>query len=152
MINLAGNKCINWVHFFESGQLKQYENAADIETPRYTIPAKSVIIYNETNKSRINYIVFSKNVTIDGIEFQGDGKITTEFFNDGKVKAGFLAKDQVIQKFPCKAIASQPVYFYPDGKLQMLALSKDLEYSHIKFKNGESIIVGQNGNLSKPKN
>ncbi|MBC8052534.1 MAG: hypothetical protein H7Y13_05680 [Sphingobacteriaceae bacterium] len=150
-VMLGDKKSTNWLHLFESGHIKQFETAEEMRIEKHVVPANSIVFYNEKNRSRIHYIIFSKDTEIDSVICKGDGKTMTEFYNSGKLKACFLAKDQLVQGFPCKASISEPVYFYADGKVRILPLSADASYSNISFKSGESILVGQDGLVSKLK-
>jgi len=146
---LNGYKCISWIWFFENGQIKQFETAVDIKMPNYTIPSNSVIFFNDQNPFKIKHIWFSSNVTINNIECRGGTKISTEFYDNDKLKQCFLANDAEIQGYSCRSSLLDPVYFYPDGKIKRLTLSVDSKFDNIEFKKGESIIIGENGLVSK---
>jgi hypothetical protein len=146
---LGGYHCISWIHFFESGRIKQFETARNIESATYTIPAGSILFFNDQNPDKIKNIWFSKDVIINSIGCMGGAKISTEFYDNGSLKACFLTNDQNIQGFPCKSSLFEPIYFYPDGKIKILTLSSDLSQANTLYKSGESIAVDENGRFSR---
>jgi hypothetical protein len=147
--NLDGYKCISWIWFFENGQIKQFETAKDIKMNNFVIPSNSTIFFNEQSPNKIKYIWFSKDVIVSNIECKGGDKISTEFYDNDSLKACFLARDQNIQGFSCQSSLLKPVYFYPNGKIKILTLSIDSKFADTVYKKGESIIVGENGIISK---
>jgi hypothetical protein len=146
---LDGYKCISWIWFFENGRIKQFETAEDLKINNIEIPSKSTIFFSDQNPNTIKYIWFSKDVIMNNIECKGGGKISTEFYDNGSLKACFLSKDQYIQGYPCKSSLLKPVYFYPDGKIKILTLGIDSKFENTYYKAGESIIVGEDGKISK---
>lgn len=146
---INGYRCISWICFFENGHIKQLMTAEDIKMNNFVIPSNSTIFFNEQSSDKIKNIWFSQNVIINSIECKGGGKISTEFYDNGSLKACFLTRDQNIQGFPCQNSLFKPVYFYPDGKVKILTLSIDSKFADTVYKNGETIIVGENGVVSK---
>jgi len=146
---LNGYKCISWIWFFENGQIKQFETAEDIKMNNFVIPSNSTVFFNEQTPNKIKYIWFSKDVIINNVGCKGGGKISTEFYDNDSLKACFLTKDQNIQGFPCQSSLLKPVYFYPNGKIKILTLTIDSKFADAVYKNGESIIVGEDGKVSK---
>lgn len=149
--NLNGHNCISWLHFFENGLIKQFQTAEDIILPDCTIPSGSVIFYNAQNPDKIKYICFSKDIVIDSIKCKSGGNISTEFYDNGKLNACFLTENQNIQGFPCMCSVFEPVYFYPDGKIKLLTLSADSKYMDTIYKKGQSIIIDEQGIISRYK-
>jgi hypothetical protein len=147
-VEIKGYKCISWLWLFENTKLKQIETAVDIQKPDYIIPAHSVIYFNENNNDKIKYICFKRNVTINGVECRGGEKISTEFYEDGSLKACFLTKDQTVQGINCKSSLLEPVYFYPNGKIKIVTLASDLKSGDTVFKAGESITIDEKGMLA----
>lgn len=147
-VEIKGFKCISWLWLFENNRVKQLETAVDVKLPDFTIPAHSVVFFNENNNDKIKYICFSQNVTINGIECRGGEKISTEFYEVGSLKACFLTKDQSIQGYNCKSSLLKPVYFYPDGRIKILTLASDLKSGETLFKAGESISIDEPGKIS----
>ncbi|HCA42403.1 MAG TPA: hypothetical protein DEP28_04040 [Bacteroidetes bacterium] len=146
---LNGYKCISWIWFFENGQIKQFETACDIKMSNYVIPSNSRIFFNEQSTNKIKYIWLAKDCNINNVECKGGGKISTEFYDNDSLKACFLTKDQTIQGFSCKSSLLEPVYFYPNGKIKILTLSIDSRFGNTDYKNGESIIIDENGLVAK---
>lgn len=142
-------KCISWIWFFENGQIKQFKTAEDIELNGLTIPSNSTIFFNDQNPVKIKYILFSKDVVLNNIGCKGGGKISTEFYDNDSLKACFLIKDQIIQGFPCQSSLLNPIYFYPDGRIRILTLSDDSKFAGTVYKSGESIVVGEDGTVSR---
>jgi hypothetical protein len=142
-------KCISWIWFFENGQIKQFETAADIKMNNFVIPSNSTIFFDERNPGKIKYIWFSKDVTINNIQCKGSGEISTEFYDNNSLKSCFLAKNQNIQGFPCQSSLFKPVCFYPNGKIKILPLSIKSKYGDKVYKSGESILVKEDGKVSK---
>lgn len=142
-------KCISWIWFFESGQIKQFETAENIKMNSFTIPSNSTIFFNEQSPTKIKNSWFSEDVMINSIECKGGGKISTEFYDNDSLKACFLTRDQNIQGFPCHSSLFNPVYFYPNGKIKVLTLSNDSKFGDTDYKKGESILVEENGTVSK---
>jgi hypothetical protein len=149
IVNLNGHNCISWIHFFENGLIKQFQTSEDIILPNYIIPSGSVIFYNIQSPDKIKYIYFSKDIVIDSIKCKSGGKISTEFYENGKLNACFLTENQNIQGFPCMSSVFEPVYFYPDGKIKLLTLSANSEYMGTIFKKGQSIIIDEQGTISR---
>lgn len=143
--SLNGYRCVSWIWFFEDGRIKQFRTAEEIEMDGYAIPANSTIFFNESNHDKIEYIWFSKDVTINGILCKGGGKISTEFHENGSLKACFLTDDMDIQGFPCESSLTKPLYFYPNGKIKILTLSADTKCGDTEYNKGESIIIDENG-------
>ncbi len=148
-VTLNGYKCISWIRFFENGQIKQFKTARDIKMNNYTIPSNSTVFFDEQNHDKIKYIWFSKDVIINHVECKGGSKITTELYDNGNLKNCFLSRSQKIQGFPCQSSLLKPVYFYPNGKIKILTLSNDSKFTNTVYKSGESIIVGEDGHVSK---
>lgn len=146
---LSGYRCISWIHFFESGKIQQFETAINIELSTYTIPARSILFFNDRNPDKIKNIWFSKDVIINNIGCMGGSKISTGFYDNGSLRTCFLTKDQNIQGFPCKSSILEPVYFYPNGKIKILTLSSDLNQADTVYKSGESIAVDENSVFSR---
>ena len=146
---LNGYKCISWIWFFDNGQIKQFKTAEDIKMNNFVITSNSTIFFNDQNPNKIKYIWFSKDVIINNVGCKGGGKISAEFYDSDSLKACFLISDQNIQGFPCQSSLFQPVYFYPDGKIKILTLSIDSKFADTVYKSGESIIVGEDGIVSK---
>lgn len=145
---INGYHCMGWIWFFENGQVKQFKTARDIHANGYVIPAKSTIFFNEQYPAKIKYIWLAQDVNINNISCKGGGKISTEFYENDSLKACFLTKDQNIQGFPCKSSLMEPVYFYPDGKIQILTLSTNATFGDMLYKKGASIRVDENGTVS----
>lgn len=146
--SLNGYMCVSWIWFFEDGRIKQFRTAQDMAMDDFVIPANSTIFFSESNHDRIEYIWFSKDVTIHDISCKGGGKISTEFYDNGSLKACFLTKDLVIQGFPCESSLTKPEYFYPDGRIKILTLSADFKCVDTDFKKGESIMIDEDGTAS----
>jgi hypothetical protein len=146
---LNGYKCISWIWFFENGQIKQFETAEDIKMNNFVIPSNSTVFLNEQKPNKIKYIWFSKDVIINNVGCKGGGKISTEFYDNDSLKACFLTSDQNLQGFSCLSSLLKPVYFYPTGKIKILTLSIDSKFADTVYKNGESIIVGEDGIIRK---
>jgi len=147
-VEIKGYKCISWLWLFENSRLKQIENAVAIQRSNYVIPAHSVIFFNENNNEKIKYINFSEDVTLNGVVCKGGGKISTEFYEDGSLKACFLANDQSIQGYNCKSSLLEPVYFYPNGKVKIITLASDLNSGNSVYKAGESITIDEKGEIA----
>lgn len=141
-------RCISWIWFFENGQIKQFKTAENIKMNDFTIPPRSTIFFYDQSPGKIKYIWFSEDVVIKHLTCKGGGKISTEFYDNDSLKACFLSRDQNIQGFPCKSSLFNPVYFYPDGKIKIVTLSKDSTFGDINYKKGESILIGENGQVS----
>lgn len=149
--NLNGHNCISWLHFFENGLIKQFQTAGDIKLANYTIPSGSVIFYNEQKPDNIKHISFSKDIVIDSIKCKSGGNILTEFYDNNRLNSCFLTENQKIQGFPCLSSVFKPVYFYPNGKIKQLTLSADSKYVGTIYKKGESIIIDEQGIISRDK-
>jgi len=148
---ISGFKCISWIHFFENGQIKQYQTAALIQRKNYIIPLNSVIFLDELNPEYIKYIYFSEDVTINNVICKGGNKISTAFYENDMLKSCFISGSQDIQGYPCKSSLLKPITFYPDGKIKILTLGRDTTLAGNEFKSGETIIIEKNGAISKYK-
>lgn len=146
---LNGYKCISWIWFFENGHIKQFKTACDIKMSNFDIPSNSRIFFNEQNDNKIQYIWLAKDSKINNVECKGGGKISTEFYDNGSLKACFLTKDQTIQGFSCKSSLVDPVYFYSNGKIKILTLSIDSKFGNVDYKKGESLIIDENGLVTR---
>ncbi|MFT3740810.1 MAG: hypothetical protein QM786_18830 [Breznakibacter sp.] len=146
---IEGAKCVSWLHFFESGSVKQFQTANDIKQAAYVVPAGSIVFPEEHDISCFKGIRFSKDVNIDHIICKGGNEVEVDFYPNGRIKSCFLSANQTIQGFPCKSSLLKPIKFYPDGKIMVLTLSTDYEIQNNVYKNGETIQLGTDGTITK---
>lgn len=146
---INGYKCISWIWFFENGQVRQFKTARDIRMDGFVIPSNSTIFFHEQSPDKIKYVWLAKDVTINNIDCKGGGKISIEFYENNSLKACFLTKDQDIQGYSCKSSLFDPVYFYDNGKIKILTLAADTRLNNTDFKKGESILIDENGAVTR---
>lgn len=141
---LNGIVCRDWLHMDSHGSLRQCVIDRPFPFSGVSIPAGSTVFFNPMKPGIIELIMFSEEVTINGIHIRGKMKVTTSFYENGQIKSCFLAGDQMIHGIPCSESLFHPVSFYADGGLKQCTLSEHAEINGNHFLKGQTIQFDEN--------
>lgn len=136
--DIQGYSCANgYVWFYSDGQLKHCTVASETLFGEIRIPAGTYITLLPDGKPATAQMIHDTSllgITCQGGSFLGPSEgSTVAFYPSGKLKACFLADDQLVQNVPCShggffttLFGIDPrVDFYESGKLKSCRLSKN---------------------------
>lgn len=148
---INGYTCSSWLHFYENGNVDQFETNIEITKQKFVIPKGSIIFLTKDIPQSIKTIWFSKDVIYDQkiLINGGIGKISTEFYINGNLKSCYLVKDQNIQGYNCKSSLFHSVIFDEKGSLLSATIASDTTINSIFLKEGERIMI-ENNKLNQP--
>ncbi len=139
----------NWIHFDETGRMKAFYAGETCTIQGYEMPKGTWVRLNPDQTLR--YCAFSEDVKIqeyvcDGGKGGSEG-VTTGFYPSGRLESFFSPNDIEIQGIPCKGGPFNAIYFYENGNLKEITLSKDAVIGGRALSAGQRVSIDEAGRV-----